>query len=356
MIPVLFKNILIIRTDRMGDVVLTTPVFKALRKAYPSARIAVLVSPATVDLVEGNPYIDEVFVDERSGRHKDLFGFLQLARDIRLRQFDAVFIFHTKRRYNLACFAAGIPCRVGYKNNKFGFLLTHPVVDTRHSGKKHEAQYCLDLLASMGIESAGLDLFVPAQRESEGWVNQLLIEHQFKPYDVIAIHPSASDATKCWPTGHFARLIDSLAGRYALKIVLIGGKDAVVLAKGILSQSAQASMVLDLTGQTTVGQTVSLLRRSRLLISNDSGPVHVAAAAGINVISLFLRNQPGINPERWKPLGPKAYVLANKTGDEICLNKNAQILSGRLDSITVDEVLNQVEVIFSKDAQSIFNW
>ncbi len=351
-----FKNILIIRTDRIGDVVLTTPAFKALRKAYPSARIAVLVSPATVDLVEGNPYIDDVIVDERAGRHKDLFGFLQLARDIRLGQFDIAFVFHTKRRYNLACFAAGVPVRVGYKDNKFGFLLTHPVVDVRHLGQKHEAQYCLDLLAAMGIEPAGLDLFVPVKREAEGWVNQLFIDHQVKPHEVIAIHPSASDASKCWPTVNFAGLIDSLAGRYALKIVLVGGKDAVGLAQEILKQSRQASLVLDLTGQTTVGQTVSLLRRSRLLISNDSGPVHVASAAGINVISLFLRNQPGINPERWKPLGPKGYVLANKKGDEIRLNKEAQVLSGKPDSITVDDVLNQVEVIFSRDAQSIFNW
>ena len=101
--PKTFKNILIVRTDRIGDVVLTTPAIKAIRQAYPGSRISVLVTPATFDLVNGNPYVDEILVDDRQGRHKGLFGFLRLVREIRLKQFDLAVIFHTKRRYNLAC-------------------------------------------------------------------------------------------------------------------------------------------------------------------------------------------------------------------------------------------------------------
>ncbi len=343
------KNILIIRTDRMGDVVLTTPVFKALRKAYPEARISALVTPSTYDLVNGNPYVDEVFIDDRKGAHKDLFGFLQLAHDIRERQFDAAFIFHTKRRYNLACYAAGVPIRVGYKNNKFGILLTHPVIDTRHRGLQHEAQYCLDVLAALGIEDQGLDLFVPAQKEAEVWAAQWFEENHLKPNDVIAIHPSASDPTKCWPTKSFADLIQSLSQRYQLKVVLVGGKESVPLAGEIMRLCA--APVLDMSGRTNLAQTVALLRRCRLLISNDSGPVHVAAATGIHVISLFLRNQPGINPERWKPLGPRGYVLANKPGEAIQLDAKGKTASGKFDSITVEEVLDLIEEILRKDNQ-----
>jgi ADP-heptose:LPS heptosyltransferase len=104
------------------------------------------------------------------------------------------------------------------------------------------------------------------------------------------------------------------------------------VAADILRQTRDASQIVNLTGKTSLAQMVSLLRRSRLLISNDSGPVHVAAGVGSSVISLFLRDQPGINAERWKPLGPKSFIL-------------------KPDSIKVDNVLELVEQIFQKDSQ-----
>jgi len=170
--PKTFQNILIVRTDRIGDVVLTTPSIKALRQAYPAARISILVTPATQDLVNGNPYVDEVLVDDRQGQHKGFLGFLRLTREICLKKFDLAIIFHTKRRYNMACYMARIPCRLGYKNNKFGFLLTHPLKDIRPQGIEHEAQYCLGVLKAISVEANELDVFVPMQKESEIWVTQ----------------------------------------------------------------------------------------------------------------------------------------------------------------------------------------
>ena len=244
-------------------------------------------------------------MDDRGGRHKGLLGFLRLAREIRLKQFDLAIIFHTKRRYNLACYTAGIPCRLGYKNNKFGFLLTHPVKDDRALGEKHEAEYCMDVLKAIGIENDDLDIFVPLQKEAEEWMLNWMQENNLKPNEFIAIHPGASDPAKCWPTANFALLMDRLAERYPLKIVLIGSPQTMPVSDEILRQTRKASQFLNLTGKTSLAQMVSLLRRTRLLISNDSGPVHVAAGVGTSVISLFLRNQPGINAERWKPLGPE---------------------------------------------------
>jgi len=165
--PKTFHNILIVRTDRIGDVVLTTPAIKALRGAYPAARISVLVSQATFDLVNGNPYVDEILVDDRLGKHKGLLGSMRLAWEIRSKHFDLAILYHTKRRYNWACFTARIPCRLGYKNNKFGFLLTHPIKDVRHLGLKHEAKYCMDVLKAIGIENEDLDVFVPLQSQAE---------------------------------------------------------------------------------------------------------------------------------------------------------------------------------------------
>ncbi|MBI3601599.1 MAG: glycosyltransferase family 9 protein [Candidatus Omnitrophica bacterium] len=331
-----FYNILIVRTDRIGDVILTTPAIKALRKSYPMARISVLVAASTQDLVRGNPYLDEIWLDERSGRHKGWIGFLQLARDIRRPQFDAVFIFHTKRRYNLACFLAGVPVRIGYKNEKYGFLLTSGIKDIRFQGKRHEAEYCLDVLKTVGIEDADLDFFVPTDKQAENWATHWLTSNGLSRDEIIAVHAGASDPAKCWPSERFADLINSLHQRTNCKIVLIGSLQTKALSLQItqLCQSAP----LDLTGQTSLAQTVSLLRRCRLLISNDSGPVHIAAAVGIGVISLFMRDQPGINPKRWRPLSDKSVYLFHPQG------------------IEVQEVLDSVEKLLHKDHQKFFPW
>ncbi len=348
------SNILIVRTDRIGDVVLTTPVFKALRQSYPHARITVLVSPATRDLVEGNPYINEVLVDDRQERHKGLIGSLQLARDIRKRNFDAAIIFHTKRRYNLTCYLAGIPIRIGYKNDKWAWLLTVPVKDTRAQGQKHEVRYCLDLLQTLGLEHITPEIFIPSQKSAESWAVQWFIEQHLTAGGVIAIHPGASDPTKIWPAERFAELINALQQHYAYAIVCIGGKETAATVAMI--KKLVKAPVYDLSGQISVGQMASVLRRCRILISNDSGPVHVAAGVGIHVISLFLRDQPGINPQRWAPFGPLGYILTNKPHEMVKVDAKSKMQSGKLDSITPQEVLATVERILSGEHQSVFYW
>jgi heptosyltransferase II len=331
-----FKNILIARTDRIGDVVLTTPVIKALRKAYPMARISMIVTPVTKELVEGNPYLDEVLIDDRRNIHKGFFGGLRLLWEVRCKDFDCIFIFHTKKRNMLASFLLGIPVRIGYKSDKFGFLLTHPLKDVRHLGHKHEAQYCLDVLKKVGIEDSQADFFIPTNKEAEEWANQWLASNHISSGEVIAIHAGSSDAAKCWASDKFAELINSLNVRYQFKLVLIGSPDTYVRSQEIIQLCKVKP--LDLTGKTTLTQTISLLRRCRLLVSNDSGPVHIGAAIGIDVLSLFMRNDPGLNPERWKPLSEKSNYLFSPQG------------------LKVEEVLDAIEQIFSKSHQKFFNW
>ena len=128
--------------------------------------------------------------------------------------------------------------------------------------------------------------------------------------------------------------MDRLAERYASTIVLIGSPQTISCADEILRQTRKVSEFLNLTGKTSLAQTASRLRRARLLISNDSGPVHVAAGVGTSVISLFLRNQPGINAERWKPLGVKSFILSNSPI-----------------SFSVEDVLELTERIFLKNNQ-----
>lgn len=338
-----YKNILIVRTDRIGDVVLTTPAIAALRKTFHQARISILVAPATRPLVEGNLHIDEILVDDRR-KNPGLLGFWKLVNQIKNRRFDLAIVFHTKKRTNSLCFLAGIPRRIGYANDKFGFLLTDKIKDERHFGKKHEAQYCLDVLAPLGVKSDALKTFVPVKEESERWVADLfkkdgLANTQRK----IAVHLGASDTTKEWPAERFAELVAALQKKYSCAVIFVGGEATRQAASSILPK-VQAGPVLDLTGQTSLSQLISLFKHCQLLISNDSGPVHVADAVGTPVVSIFTRNQPGINPERWRPLGSKSRVVAPKPG-EVLLNQG-QISSKDLQLIQTQEVLDVVDALF----------
>jgi heptosyltransferase II len=340
-----YKNILIVRTDRIGDVVLTTPVIRALRKHFPSARITMLVAQATRDLVEGNPSLSEVLVDDRAGLHRGPRGFLKLVSTVRNKAFDCAIIFHTKRRTNLLCFLAGIPDRVGYANNKFGFLLTRPLTDTRHLGEKHESEYCLDVLRAMGIGGEGApEFYLPLQKSAEEWVEQFLRIQKIERRDLIAIHPGASCPTKQWTSKRFAELMAELRQRYGSQFVLIGADNIKPVCAEIAAKVPFP--VIDLAGKTSVGQTVSLLKRCRLLISNDSGPVHLADALGTPVISIFTRDQPGINPERWQPLGARSRTVVTPFRGQMSFAHKHQVSQEYLELIPAKAVLEAVDGLF----------
>ncbi|MFH0753261.1 MAG: glycosyltransferase family 9 protein [Candidatus Omnitrophota bacterium] len=169
MIP--FKNILVVRTDRMGDVVLTIPSIRALKKQFPGAKVSVWLDASTRPLMGGLSFIDDLIVEDKE---RGWQGFFALVALLRRKRFDLAVIYHTKRRTNAACALAGIPMRLGYKNNKNGWMLTHPVEDRRHIGEKHEVMYCLDLLRPIGVESTDISLELPHDKAAELWANDMV--------------------------------------------------------------------------------------------------------------------------------------------------------------------------------------
>ncbi len=328
-----FKNILIVRTDRMGDVVLTIPAIRALRATFPLAKIVLWIDRSTKELVDGLPFIDEIIIEDKT---RGWFGYFGHIAILRKKKFDLAVIFHTKNRTNAACFFAGIPYRFGYRNNKFGFLLNHYVVDERHLGTKHEVEYCMDLLRHIGVNGTDLKLQVPRHKDTDIWAERFFMDHQLFGRPVIAMHPAASCSTRFWPVEFYADLAVRFIRENKAAVIIVGDKFVQPAANKIIAQAG--SSAVDVTGQTSISQLISLLSLCKVLISNDSGPVHLAAAVGIPVISIFLRSQQGINPLRWRPLGDNNVLIQNKTGEEIILDTKGKVISGRFDSISVEEV------------------
>ena len=338
-----FKRILIVRTDRIGDVLLSTPVIKAMRDSYPDAYISMLVSPYAKDIVEGNPYLDEAIIYDKDGKHKSWWRSLKFASNLKKKRFDLSLILHPTNRAHLITFFAGITKRIGY-DRKLGLLLTDKIKHSKQLGEKHELEYNLDLLRYLGIEPKDKGLFMPIRPESEQWAQELFRQEGIKNSDkLLAIHPGASCPSKVWPNERFAELADGLAQRYGFRVAVVAGPKDIALAQNVIKHMRNPA--INLAGRISVSQLASVLKRCQLFISNDSGPVHIASAIGTPVISIFGRSQKGLSPKRWGPLGEKDRIAHKVVGCVECLAHNCVRNFACLKAVTVDYVLNIADSI-----------
>lgn len=336
-----YDRILIVRTDRIGDVILSTPVIRAFREAYPKSYIAFMTGPATKDIVSGNPYLDEVIVYDKNGAHKNWVDSIKFALDLRRRKFDLAIILHPTNRAHIVSFLAGIKERVGY-DKKSGFLLTKKTPDMKFEGIKHEADYALDLAKLCGVKAVEKELFMAIKEQDKESVKIFLKNIGLKDGEkIVAMNPGASCPSKIWPAERFAQVADALAKESGARIILVSGKEDVPLARKV--QTLMRQKPIFLAGKTSLGELAALLKMCSLFISNDSGPVHIAVAVGTPVISIFGRRQPGLGPTRWKPLGEKDIVFHKYVGCAVCLAHNCKQGFRCLLSITAQEVINSAK-------------
>ena len=334
--PPVPKRILVIRLDRLGDVILSTPVLQVLRQQFPHAFIAMMVRPACREVVEGNPHLDELIPYDRDGAHHRVRATIRFALKLRRQAFDTAIVLHPTNRSHWIPWLAGIQIRVGY-DRKCGWLLTHRVPHRKQEGEQHEAAYTLELLAPFGIVAREPHPFVPIQAEARARVEFLLAEHAVKPTErLVAIHPSASCISKRWMPERFAQVADRLIADHGVRICLVAGEADARYAHEVAH--AMHRPAIDFAGRLGVGELAALLHRCRLLVSNDSGPVHVAAAVGTPVVDIFGRNQRGLSPLRWGPVGEGHVVLHKEVGCVTCLAHNCDIQFLCLTSVSVDEV------------------
>ena len=342
----IFKRILIVRTDRIGDVLLSTPVIRALREQYSNAYIAMMISPYTKDIIEGNPYLDEAIIYDKDNRHKSWMSSVKFSLALRKKKFDLAIILHPTNRAHLMTFLAGIRTRAGY-DRKLGFLLTDRIKHIKQFGEKHELEYNFDLLKYFGISTQDKELFMPIRQESELWAEELFNQLGINEKDaLLAIHPGASCPSKIWPGERFAEAADRLVEKYGFRVVLVSGPKDMALAERVIRRMRHPA--INLAGKTSVSQLASVLKRCKLFISCDSGPVHIASAVGTPVISIFGRNQKGLSPKRWGPVGKKDCVIHKEVGCIECLAHNCKKDFACLKAISVDEVVGVAEEILKK--------
>lgn len=329
-------RILIVRTDRMGDCILSTPVIRALRVAFPDAYLGMMVRPGNRELVEGHPGLNVVVLYDKEGPERSWRGTLRFAAKLRIHRFDTALILHSTNRVILLAWLAGIRRRIGYAR-RLAWLLTDSVPYVKREGSRHELEYNLDLLRNLGVESKERDLFVPITPIQEAKVAAFLKAHSTNgEAPLIAIHPGASCPSKRWPADRFAAVADSLIERCGARVVVVTGPDEIATGETVLASMRHPA--LHALGTLSLGELACLFKQSRALISNDSGPVHLACAMKTPVVAIFGRWGGGLSPTRWGPTEPRSMVLHRDVGCRPCLAHRCPIGFVCLQAISVEEV------------------
>lgn len=314
------RNILCVRNDRFGEFLLNIPALRALKETFVNARIICIVNSYVKELAKRLPFIDEI-IEWNQGMHS-FSERIKLINLLRAKKIDMAIILNPSKEFNVISYLAGIPIRVGY-NRKWGFLLTHKIEDKKYLGNMHEVEYNLQLVSLVGARTTDKTLSLSTDdKAADGLFKDFCIENGT---NIIAIHPWTSDPIKQWPLTNFIELAKRIAIEGDFKVVIIGGKDE--LTKSAEFFGGLDTKLINLTGRTTLRELAELLKRCKLLISGDSGPMHLACAVGTQVLAIFRTDMPAKSAKRWGPFEKKHIVIEKKS----------------LYDITVDEVLDRVK-------------
>jgi heptosyltransferase-1 len=342
-------KILVIRTDRMGDALLNIPAIRALKQSF-HAFITALVKPDIKDLFVGIKEIDEIITFDENQWNQNILTRLNLLQKIYKGNFDLAVVLNPTKRFHILTYLAGIPWRLGY-DRKWSFFLTHKIKDKKFEGQKHEIEYNLDLVRSIKADTDEKHISIELEDQQVQYVKTLLFQHGIAERDlIIAVHVHSSNPAKCWPQDNFAYVADELYLRFSAKVVLIGGEQERNLSTELISLAKYP--IINLVGKLTLRQLAAFFQRCALLISNDSGPVHIAAAVGTPTIVIFGRNIPGVGPKRWGPWGNRHIILHKNLGCNPCLDRNCLYSFKCLSSITPDETLAAVEQQLNENINS----
>jgi len=336
--PATVKRLLVRGPNWIGDAVMSEPALGALRGLFREAEVTLLVKPPVAELFTGHPAVDRILVYEDRGKHAGLGGKWILADELRRRRFDLAVLFQNAFEAALLSFMAGIPRRYGYATDGRGWLLSDPVEKSR-AGKRHQVSYYLDLLKPLGAPAINAlpRLFLTAEevRAMDGRLAGWGVE---AGHVLIGLNPGSTyGGAKRWLSERFAevsnRLVDELAGRgHKAHVAIIGAKGEEELGRAIAGGIKGHTMVL--SGQTTIRELMAVVKRCRLFLTNDTGPMHVAAAFGVPVVAVF-----GPTDHRTtSPAGPDHVIVREPVECAPCLLRECPIDHRCMTRVTADRV------------------
>lgn len=324
------ENILLIRLSSLGDIVLTTPAIRAVRTHFPNAFIAMLVAKQSADILKHNPHLNEIIEFNRLAEDKNTGEMLRTLRILRNQRFSLTIDFQRKFRTELLMYFCGAAERVGN-----GRLCTIRVPE---QGNKHATEHYFDLLNAAGIptEDKKLELFFDDTERTDA-INLFTKVGIGEKNLTVGLFPGAGWKLREWMPERFAEIGDKLVRHFNADVLIFGGPKEMALVKTVGNLMNENHFLF--AGELNIRQFASSIERCNLFISNDTAPMHIAAAVGTPTVALF---GPG-NHIRFQPLGDIHTInrhdvpcnpckqFTDKCKDNICMKY-----------ITVDEVWNSI--------------
>ncbi len=291
-------NLLIIKLSSLGDIILSTPALREIRRKFPHHKISLLTAEESKDLLLNCPYIDELIIADVKNKDKGVRGLFRIARVLRKKGFDLVIDLQNNRLSHALSFLSLSPCRYGYDNKKLSFLLNYKVKDDKAKIPPVEHQFKVLKLLGVSLLDNHLELW--PSKSDEDYIDSLLNKEWLgKGQKLIGLNISASKRwiTKCWPKEHIIKLCDEL-GLKNMRVVITGTEEDCADTDRI-SASLKNTKIINACGKTSVNQLAALIKRCAVYISADSSPLHIASAVDTPVIALFgptdpLRHMPAV--------------------------------------------------------------
>ena len=344
-------SILIVKLSAIGDVIQTLPMVEALRNQYPEAGIDWLVEEDASDLLVGHPALNRVIISRRKSWQKLLFQrgkfwctlreIKRFIRDLRSRDYDWIIDNH-------GVFKSGVLVFLSRGRRKIGFKASAGIADEGNylftnerynplSIERHALERYLDLVSQIGVQICrpSLEFLVPSEFRKRA--EDLLRENGFFNRPIVVIHPMAKWGTKQWPLGNFARLISALTQKGA-SVVITGSRQDEEPVREILRRVDSSSKVLNLVGKTGLRELAGIFSLCDLVLTPDTGPMHLAAAVKAPLVTLFGPTAPW----RTGPYGNSPVILRKPLACSPCFKKMCDTMEC-MNSISVEEVLEAAD-------------
>ncbi len=336
-----FKNILIIKPSSLGDIVLALPALTALRKSFPDAKISWLIRPEFAPLLENHPHLTEIIPFDRKFLGKAWFhpgalaSLISFIRRLRRAEFDAVIDFQGLFRTASLAWLSGCKNRFGIENaREFAHLFyTHKIPQTQDC--IHLVDFYLKIIQNVGASDLDVHFVLPQHPEAAHSVGGLLASYGVAQDNYVVFVPGSAHKDKRWPVERFAVLAEKISSQYGLSIVAVGTESEAGLIERL--KTLATTPTTNFAGRTSLSELIALLKTARLVVSNDTGPGHIAAALGTPLVLMFSWS----NPARIAPYERSECIVAREPHSRGLKIKSTDP-KHNVDTITVDEVYQKV--------------
>ena len=330
---------ILVRTPNwIGDAVMTTPAMAAIRYTFPDTEISVLAKPAIAELFQSHPACDRIIIFDKSNGHKGIKGLWRLTRELKQLQFDIAILMQNAFQAAAITFLAGIPIRAGYRTDGRRWLLNYGVPVGSKERQLHHVDYYFNMVKALGIMGPSKHLTLECTKQEFAWSQDIFGQQK---YAVIAPGATYGSAKK-WKPERFAAVADSLGSQFDLKIVFIGDQGDQATGNQVTAQ--MQSQPINLIGKTSVRQMLAIISNSRLMVTNDSGPMHVAAAFNTPLIAIFGPT----DRQTTSPQSKNARMVYQPLDCVPCLRRHCPTDHACMEAVTVDEVLTAANKLMSE--------